>query len=259
MTTLHSALKENDSKALRGIAVALGLIAYLGGLVYAGVRSYDLFARTLPAELLPLAIIGIVALELTALGLPLAIHYWTAPGIQRIAALGFYILDLALIAANAILDSAHNAGDLLPGFMAAYGTYIVPALPILVMVTWATLWALDPASRDRDMIAAVRAATKEAVRSQIIEEARAADITADVRQAARAMTREIVGETVGGLRRPGLPAPAAGMTSAGHGYNAEVPAWPAGMSADMAQPEPEAAHRPARNGTRKGAAPESPK
>ncbi len=251
-TTVHTAMKDNSRRALRGLAVGLGLVAYFGGLLYAGVRSFDLFARTLPAELLPLAVIGILALELTAVGLPLAVHYWTAPGSQRMAALSFYVIDLVLIAANAILDSAHNAGDVLPGFMAAYGTYAVPALPIFVMVCWATLWALDPASRERDMAETVRSATFDAMLSQIVEEAKAVDIADDVRAAAAERARAIVGETLGRPRRPALPA--GGMVG-GHGYNVEAPGLPAGMSADMAEPVP----APARNGTRKGAAAESPK
>ena len=255
-------MKENSRRALRGLAVGLGIVAYFGGLVYAGVRSYDLFSRTLPAELLPLAVLGILALELPAVGLPLAIHYWTAPGAQRMAAQAFYVADLLLIAANAILDSAHNAGDIVPGFMAAYGVYAVPALPIFVMVTWAALWALDPASREADMRAAVQAATFDAMLAQIVEEAKAVDIADDVRAAAAERARAIVGETLGKGRaaRPALAAPLVG----GHAYNAQAPARPVvgprpAEDDPEAQAEPVPAPRLARNGTRKGAAADGPK
>jgi len=121
MTTVSTAMKENSRRALKGLAVTLSLIIYLAGLVYAGVRSYSLFAATVDPGLLPLAVLGIVAVELTAVGLPLAIHFWTAPGAQRLAALGFYLLDLGLIVGNSILDAAHHSGTLLPDFLAAYG------------------------------------------------------------------------------------------------------------------------------------------
>lgn len=196
-TTVHTAMKDNSRRALRGLAVTLSLIVYVAGLIYAGVRSYDLFAKTIPANLLMLALLGIVALELTALALPVAIHYWTAPGPQRMAALGFYMLDLFLIAANAVLDAAHNAGTLLPDFMAAYGTFGVPALPIVCMVGWAIVWALDPTSREHDMTAAVKAATFDAMLSQIVEESKSVDIADDVRSAAAERARAIVGETLG--------------------------------------------------------------
>lgn len=201
-TTIHSAMKDNSRRALRGFAMFLGMLAYLGGLLYAGVRSYDLFARTLPPDLLALALVGILALELTAIGLPLAMHYWTAPGAQRMAAQGFYVVDLVLISANAILDSAQNAGAVLPAFMQAYGVFAVPALPVFVMVCWAVLWALDPASREHDMRAAVESATLEALLSQIAEESKSVDITDDVRAAAAERARSIVGETLGRARRP---------------------------------------------------------
>lgn len=220
-TTVHTALKENSRRALKGLAIVLSVLVYIAGLVYAGVRSYDLFARTIPADLLPLALLGIVALELTALGLPIAIHYWTAPGPQRMAALGFYLLDLGLIAANAVLDAAHNAGTLLPDFMAAYGVYGVPALPIVCMVGWALVWALDPASREHDLTMAVRAATFDAMLSQVIEEAKATDISEDVRAAAAQRARAIVGETLGRARR--LPAPARPAAVA---YAADAPPAP---------------------------------
>ena len=48
-TTVSTAMKENSRKALRGLAV-----------------------------------LGIVALELSAVGLPLAIHFWTAPVIPEL-------------------------------------------------------------------------------------------------------------------------------------------------------------------------------
>jgi hypothetical protein len=206
MTTVHTAMKENGRKALRGLAVTLSLIVYLAGLLYAGVRSFDLFSRTIPADLLPLAVIGIVALELTALGLPVAIHFWTSPGAQRMAALGFYAVDLAFIVGNSILDAAQNSGAILPGFMAAYGVFIVPALPVACMVGWALVWMLDPTSREHDMTAAVKAATHEAMLSQIIEEAKAVDIADDVRAAAAQRARAIVSETLGKARRQSVPA-----------------------------------------------------
>lgn len=210
-TTVHSAMKDNQHKALRGLALVLGVLVYLAGLVYAGVRSYDLFVRTVPPDLLPLAVLGILALELSALGLPLAVHYWTAPGAQRYTALGFYGLDLALIVANSILDAAQRSGTVLPDFLLAYGTFAVPALPVACMAGWALLYALDPASRERDMTMAVQAATREALMGQVIEATKGLDITAAVQDAAERAARALVGETLGRTPAPprlGPPGPA---------------------------------------------------
>jgi hypothetical protein len=190
-------LKEAPRRALRGLAVCLSVVVYLAGLIYAGVRSYSLFSRTVDPGLLPLAVLGIVALEVSALALPLAIHYWTAPGAQRLAALGFYALDLFLIVSNAVLDAAHHSGGVLPGFLQAYGVYAVPALPVVCMVGWALLWALDQASRERDMVESVRSATFDALMAQIVKETEAVDVGSQVQSAAIERARAIVAETLG--------------------------------------------------------------
>jgi hypothetical protein len=239
MTTVSTAMKENSRRALRGLAVTLSLIIYLAGLVYAGVRSYSLFAATVDPGLLPLAVLGIVALELTAIGLPLAIHFWTAPGAQRLAALGFYLIDLALIVGNSVLDAAHHSGTLLPGFLAAYGVYAVPALPVVCMVGWALLWALDPSSREHDMIASVRTATHEALMAQIQKAAESVDISQAVENAAGEAARALVGETLGRAPRR---APDAAMMTAHHTYNADTEpaptlAEPSKASRNGKQPE----------------------
>lgn len=219
-TTVSSAMQNLGRQALKGLAVTLSLIVYLAGLLYAGVRSYSLFAATIAPDLLPLAVLGIVALELSAVGLPLAIHYWTAPGAQRLAALGFYLLDLGLIVGNSILDAARHSGDLLPGFLTAYGVYAVPATPVVCMVGWALLWALDPASREHDMIATVRSATHEALMAQIQKAAESVDITESVERAAGEAARVLVGETLGRApRRAALPG-----SELAYRYNADVPA-----------------------------------
>jgi len=221
MTTVSTAMKENSRRALKGLAVTLSLIIYLAGLVYAGVRSYSLFAATVDPGLLPLAVLGIVALELTAVALPLAIHFWTAPGAQCLAALGFYLLDLGLIVSNSILDAAHHSGTLLPDFLAAYGVYAVPALPVVCMVGWALLWALDPSSREHDMIASVRSATHEALMAQIQKAAESVDISQAVENAAGEAARALVGETLGRAPRR------AQNTTAHHAYNADAEPAPA--------------------------------
>lgn len=242
-TTVHSAMKDNQHKALRGVALVLGVLVYLAGLIYAGVRSYDLFARTVPPDLLPLAVLGILALELSALGLPLAVHYWTAPGVQRMAALGFYLLDLLLIVANSILDAAQRSGTVLPDFMWAYGTFAVPALPVLCMAGWALLYALDPASKERDMTMAVQAATREALMGQVIEATKGLDITSAVQDAAEKAARALVGETLG--RQPAAPRLAP---------PSQAPAAPVAQYAAQQEPAPVvAAPRRHSNGT--GAAP----
>jgi hypothetical protein len=252
MTTVSSAMKDNGRKALKGLAVFLSVIVYLAGLIYAGVRSYSLFARTVDADLLPLAVLGIVALEVSALALPLAVHCWTSPGAQRLAALGFYVLDLGLIVVNAILDAANHSGTLLPGFLQAYGIYAVPALPVACMIGWALLWALDPSSREHDMVQAVRAATHEALMAQIAKAAESVDITQQVEAAAGEAARALVGETLGAFPA-GKTAPRRALLPQTHyQYNAIAPSESVPEMEEVAAMTtlaPKPTRKPSRNGS----------
>jgi len=196
-TTISTAMKENQHRAFRMLAVSLSFVVYVAGLVYAGVRSYTLFASTIDAALLPLAVVGIVALEVSAVALPLAIHFWTQPGAQRMTAIGFYVADMMLIASNAILDAAHHSGAEVSDALQAYGVYGVPALPLFCMAGWSLIWLLDASSRERDMRESVKAATHEALLSRIAEAVGNADITASVEAAANEAARALVGETLG--------------------------------------------------------------
>lgn len=207
MTTVSAAMKDNHHKAFKGVAIRLSIVVYLAGLVYAAVRSYSLFAATIEPNLLPLAVVGIVALELTAVALPLTIHFWSQPGPQRLAATAFYLFDLTFIAFNAVLDAGRHSHSILPDFLTAYSVYILPALPLLCMLGWSLLWLLDPSSRERDMRESVKAATHEALLSQIQQAVEQADIAQAVQNAANEAARGLVGETLGSTpRRGSLPA-----------------------------------------------------
>lgn len=247
-TTVATAMKENSRRTLRGLAVTLSLVIYFSALLYAGVRSYTLFAATVEQELLPLALLGILAIELTAVALPLSVHFWTAPGPQRMVALGFYLLDLGLIVGNCVLDAAHHSGAALPTFLQAYGTYAVPALPVICMVGWALLWTLDPASREHDMAASVRAATHEALMGQIQKAAEAVDISQMVEAAAEESARALVGETLGRAPRRALVAPSQAAPS----QPARLAAPPLAPSQPLETEAAQAANpkAPGRNGSR---------
>ena len=226
-TTIQSAMNESGRKAFKGLAFALSVMVYLAGLLYAGVRSYSLFAATFDTSLLAVAVLGIVALEVSALALPLAIHFWTAPGQQRLIAYGFYALDLALIVGNSILDAAHHSGTVLPTFMSAYGVFAVPGLPVICMIGWTLIWTLDPVSKQHDMEATVKSATHEALLSKIQEAMGDIDINDSVNLTANEYARTIVSETLGQApRRKELPAQAPAPALPAYRYNTDVPTIP---------------------------------
>ena len=196
---------EARRRAFRAIAVFVGIAVYAGMLLYAGVHNYSLFVRGLREDLVIFALLGLFTLELSAIGLPLAIHFWTAPGVHRIAALVFYFVDLLLLAGNAVLDFRLNAGLELTEPMRLYLDFVAPATPLGVGLMWSVLFILDPANRLRDMEIELAAAARSALAARIAEAAKAADVNAIVEEAARAMARDLVARAVG---RP-LPPPIA--------------------------------------------------
>ncbi|WP_448600912.1 hypothetical protein [Thermoflexus hugenholtzii] len=201
-TTVGDLMGEAKRRAFKALAIFMGIAVYAGMLLYAGVHNYSLFVRGLREDLVIFALLGLFTMELSAVGLPLAIHFWTAPGVHRIAALAFYLADLALLAGNAVLDFHLNAGLPLTPWMRLYLDFMAPATPLLVGLMWSVLFILDPANRIRDMEMELAAAARMALANRIAEAAKAADVNEIVEGAAREMARDLVARAVGRPPRP---------------------------------------------------------
>jgi hypothetical protein len=210
--TVGDLMSESRRRAFKALAISVGVAVYAGMLVYAGVHNYSLFVRGLREDLVIFALLGLFTLELSAVGLPLAVHFWTAPGVHRIAALTFYLADLGLLAGNAVLDFHLNAGQPLTQPMRLYLDFVAPATPLVVGLMWSVLFILDPNNQIRDLEMELAASARSALATRIAEAAKAADVNAIVEEAAREMARELVARAVG---RPVLPAP-------GHSVNGVV-------------------------------------
>ena len=242
-TTIGVQMQEGQSRALKAIAYALGLIVYLGGIAYAEARAYSLFVKTIDPELLPIAIIGIVALGLTAVAAPLAHHFGTAPGVQRIFLEVFYAFDIFAMAANAVLDAALHNTTGLTDLLTFWKAYVLPALPLVCLVGWTIFFMLDPAHRKRDMLLAARAATEEVLTSRVVEQMKATDLTDVVDAAARAAAAEIVGQTVGhGVALP--PTTPRPLLAPAEPMQAATPTLAAQIGKNGRKPEPVEPARP---------------
>jgi hypothetical protein len=216
-------MQENQHRAFKVIAYTLGLFVYLGGILYAEARAYSLFTKTIDAELLPIAIVGIVALGLTAIAAPLAHHFGTAPGVQRIFLDVFYAADLLAMIANAVLDSALHSEGTMTSLLSFWKMYILPSLPLLMLIGWGIFFALDPSHRKRDMLMSARAATEEVLTNRVIEQMKATDLTDIVDSAARDAAREIVGQTVGGSTLPTTTSASANIARPKSSKNGRLP------------------------------------
>lgn len=197
--TVGDVMSDGRNKALRSLAVMAGILVYLGMVAYSAVHNIKLLTAGVPPDMVMWALVGVVSLEITALALPIALHWWTHAAMQRIAAFVFYGLDLVVIVANVVIDYSMNTNtaSALPGWLEAYRFYLLPASPILCGLGWSLLWLLDPSQRERALVETLRAATRESLAVRVAEQARATDVSELVDAAAYNLARDIVKSTLG--------------------------------------------------------------
>jgi len=226
--SIGAQMQNGRANALKNLTQTAGLIVYLGMICYSAVHNWRLLSAGIAPNMLIWAAVGVVGLELTALALPLALHFWTFAPMQRLAALAFYGLDLALIFANVVLDYALiSNGAALPGWLQVYKFYALPASPVIAGLGWSLLFMLDPSQRERAMAETLRAATRESLAGRISEAAKSADISQAVDTAAGQLARDIVSQTLGISTPPPQRRPVAQPVIY---HNAESEAVPAPLS-----------------------------
>lgn len=207
-SSIGDVMSDGRNQALKTLAIGAGILIYIGMIAYSGVHNWRLLTAGVDPGMVIWAGLGVLALELSALALPVALHWWTFSPMQRIAAFAFYGLDLLLIFTNVILDYAIFTGSdpgALPAWLTAYKFYALPATPVVAGLGWSLLFLLDPSQRERGMIETLRASTREVLAKRIAAQARAADIGADVDKAAEVLARRIVAETLGVSLARSLP------------------------------------------------------
>ena len=138
-----------------------------------------------------------VALGISALALPLALHYWTFDQTQRIATLIFYGIDWALLLLNASVDFITRTNGSLPDWAHGYMQWGVPAAPLVAGMGWALVWMLDPSQRERAMIEQLKTSTRTLLAVRVTEVAANTDVTAKVDTAAATLVDDIVTATLG--------------------------------------------------------------
>lgn len=205
-TTIGDSMTEGRDKAFKSLAICAGMLVYVAGLLYSGVHNWRLMVAGVAGDLVIWAALGVVSLEISAMFLPLALHFWTHAPMQRIAAFAFYAVDLGLIILNVVIDYSTGIGTTtIPGWLEAYRYFGVPATPILAALGWSLLLLLDPSQRERAMVEALRASTREVLAARVAEQAKAADVGELVELAAANMTRDIVRSTLGVSAARALP------------------------------------------------------
>lgn len=178
-------MQEAKLAMMKRLVMLAGIVVYIAGVVYAEVHGFSLLSKGVNPEFLIWAYLGMIALGVSALALPVALHVWTFDATQRIAALAFYGVDIALLGINSFVDFETNTGQALASWAQVYADYILPATPVLCAVGWGLLFLLDPAQKLLQIQQTLKAAMQEALAQQIIEAAKGNDVTEEVKSAAK--------------------------------------------------------------------------
>lgn len=193
--------------ALKALAIFLALVVYAGMLLYTGVHNYSLMTRGLIGDMLFWAILGVVALELSGIGFPLALHFWTFDTTQRYATFFFYFVDISLLVLNTVLDYSVNAHTSTAAmeWMQLYYAYIVPVTPIIAGVSWTIIFLLDPSSKESVMKEELKASTRATLAKKVNDAAKEVNITRMVEVAAANLVEDIVRGSLGHYYASPLP------------------------------------------------------
>ena len=203
--TIGDIMAADRRQAWKRLAAAISVIVYGAMLFYTAAHNINLMALGVPRGFFLWALLGIVAMELSAIALPVALHWWFFSPMQRLIGVLFYVLDLSVLWANTVLDWHMVRGDFasLPWWLAAYFTFVMPATPLMAGGLWSLLWLLDPSHQEHAMRETLRAATHRAMMDRLAIEARAREVNNLVDASARQVAREVVAKTVNAISMNG--------------------------------------------------------
>ena len=179
-------MQNGKTEAIKRLIIFIGALVYIAGIVYAESHALNILQDGVAPDFLLWAYAGMIAAGISALVLPLALHYWTFEALHRIAAFAFYGVDIALLMFNSFTDFGVNAGQTLPQWAQFYVSYILPASPVIVAMGWSILFLMDPSVKSHILKQTLQASIREALGQQMIEAAKGANVSESVKTAAQA-------------------------------------------------------------------------
>ncbi len=204
--TMGELMRSQKRDAVRAASVFMAIVLYGAVLIYTGVHNFNLMTRTVSPDQQLFAITALLCLEGAAIFLPLAIHFWLAPGPQRMVGYILYAANFTVVIMNTVLDAMTNRATTIPDWLRLYATFILPATPIMIGVGIAFIFLLDPSKKIHDARAAAQAASMDAMAIHMREAANRPDVNEAIQAAAvRDMQEATIRVT--GAKIPRLPAP----------------------------------------------------
>lgn len=136
---------------MKKVGIGISLIIYLVIVGYTEFHFYNLVSRFVPDGYAIVGLLAVGASALTALALPLALHFWFRSGTQQIFGYLFYAVHWVIVVFNLVLDSNLESGGQIPAFVSGiYGVWVLPATLVIYGVSWAIIWFLDDGAKQID-------------------------------------------------------------------------------------------------------------
>lgn len=204
--TMGELMRSQRRDAVRAASMFMAVVLYGAVLIYTGVHNFNLISRTVAPDQQLFAITALLCLEGASIFLPLAIHFWLAPGPQRMVGYLLYAANFAIVIVNTVLDAMTNRSTTIPDWLRLYAIFFLPATPIVIGIGIAFIFLLDPSKKIHDARAAAQAASMDAMALHMREAADRPDVNAAIHDAAVKDMHEAT-VRVTGARIPKLPAP----------------------------------------------------
>lgn len=160
--TIGDVMSKSRINGARAIVVVAMIGFLLIGVVYTGIHNFNLFARTLQADQKLFALIPVILLEGGILLFLAGSFVWFSGGAQKIVATASGWLLFAVIAVNTLVDSLITSRETMPEWLTIYSSFIMYAMPVVVMAILKLIIDLDPSKRSLDMEKAIEYALGEA-------------------------------------------------------------------------------------------------
>lgn len=191
-------MESRNTSAMKMLALFAAALVYAGSVIYGDVMFLTIMQDAFPDGILgTLAMAGAVMTAASALILPLALHYWFAPGLQYVVGIIFWLIDIAVLALNSMLAYAVATGsDVLATWMP-----FSPATPLLAVIGWGVLFLLDPSHKLRHAQAELESDLIDIHTEQLRQAAKDAGVSATIQNGARQRAADMAA-LLTGIRTP---------------------------------------------------------
>lgn len=196
-TTVGDITRKAGSFVASCFASTIGVLVYLAMILYAEAHSFNMMSVGVNPDYMIWAAIGMVAVGLTAVALPVMLLFITKGTLEFWVGVAFYIMDLVLMGAASAIDFQLNATGIIPSWGHAYIQWILPTTPILVGCGWALKWFVSPSIQKRLRLANIESAVDELRINKMIKHASDQNATAAIDGQAASDAELFVRQTLG--------------------------------------------------------------